>query len=404
MMTWLGDGREKSEKRARSASFSLRLSESLDPESQAHIYAGMSQSKLPVGDRWLKRFVIHADVDAFYASVEQRDNPSLRGRAIAVGGAPNSRGVIMTASYEARRFGVGSAMPSRTAMRLCPQLVIVPPRFDAYQAASQTIMDIFRERARAIEPLSLDEAFLDISDRVEDFGHAHDHGQSIKRAIANATGLTASLGLAASKLVAKIASDWQKPDGFTAVPEAETIAFLAPLPVRRLWGVGPKTEAAMRQAGVERIGQLAEADDDWIMSHLGAWGLRWKGLARGEDDRGVESRGRAKQVSREMTFDRDIRDSQLLRGKMSDMAQSLAQSARNHGGARTVHIKIRYANFRTISRQRRAEGLLADATGITALALALLDGCWDGKPVRLIGVGLSGFPEASPDQLSLFDS
>jgi DNA polymerase IV len=348
------------------------------------------------------RVIIHADVDAFYASVEQRDHPELCGLAIAVGGSPDRRGVIMTASYEARVFGVRSAMPSRTAVGLCPQLIILPARFDAYQAASRTIMGIFEERASAVEPLSLDEAFLDVSNHVSSFEDATEHARVIKAAVFGATALTISLGVAGTKLVAKVASDFQKPDGLTAVPPEGSREFLAPLPVRRLWGVGPKTEAMLAKAGIERVGQLADADEEWIIRRVGPWALRWRSLARGLDEGEVAPRSETKQISREITFERDTRDGDRLRETLAGMASRLAGSLESTGAARTVHIKIRYADFHTITRQRRA-GTLMRADEISRHAYELLEAWWDGKPVRLIGLGLSNFVTRPRDQLSLFD-
>lgn len=350
-----------------------------------------------------ERLIIHADVDAFYASVEQRDRPELRGRALAVGGPPESRGVIMTASYEARRFGVHSAMPSRTARRLCPQLLIVPARFGAYQAASRMIMDIFRRHARLVEPLSLDEAFLDIADRADSIAAAEDLGRLIKEQVLSTTGLTVSLGIGHTKLLAKIASDFEKPDGLTAVPRERALEFLAPLPVRRLWGVGPKSEQAMRQAGLERIGQLQTAQDDWILQHLGPWGLRWRSLARCEDDREVSTPGKTKQMSRETTFARDTADDAEIRRILAEMASSLSRSLNESSPARTVHIKIRYRDFTTITRQITPGQTIRTQEDIAGNVFGLLEKSWNGRPVRLVGIGLSNFVEEPSAQLPLFE-
>lgn len=308
----------------------------------------------------------------------------------------------MTASYEARRFGVRSAMPSRTAVGLCPQLILIPARFDAYQSASRTIMDIFRQNAPEVQPMSLDEAFLDVSEMAGSFDDACRLAQAIKRTVVDATALTISLGVAGSRLVAKIASDFQKPDGLTPVRPEESRSFLAPLPVRKLWGVGPKTEAVLNGAGIERIGQLADAEDSWLIEHLGVWAIRWRHLARGQDHSTVASRPSTKQVSREITFDRDTRDRDHLHTTMDAMATSLARALAETGAARTVHIKIRYGDFKTITRQRRTESL-KDANDISRHAAELFDHWWDGRPVRLVGVGLSSFVERARDQLSLFD-
>ena len=348
--------------------------------------------------------MIHADVDAFYASVEQRDNPHLRNRPVAVGGSPNSRGVVMTASYEARRFGVRSAMPSRTALELCPQLELVPARFEAYREASEIIMAIFRNNATVVEPLSLDEAFLDVTERASQVRIAALLAESIKLEVREATKLTVSLGVATTKLVAKVASDFEKPDGLTVVLEDEEKSFLAPMPIRRLWGIGPKSEEVLRKRGIERIGQLAIVEDDWIVSHLGPWGFRWRSMARGEDVRQVSTPGAAKQTSREITFERDTTDMEFLCKTIGEMADRLENSLKHTGAARTVHIKLRSYRFRTITRQCRPEGSVRCAEDIARAAVELLDRSWDRKPVRLIGVGLSNFVKEPSGQLQLFEA
>jgi DNA polymerase-4 len=344
---------------------------------------------------------MHADVDAFYASVEQRDNPALRGIPVAVGGDPNRRGVIMTASYEARQFGVHSAMPSMTAVRLCPQLILVPPRFDAYTQASRTIMEILRVHATTVEPMSLDEAFMDVTGVVADFDVARTHATRIKELVREHTKLSISLGVAGSKLVAKIASDYEKPDGLTVVPTPEARAFLAPLTVRKLWGIGPKTEQVLRGVGIETAGQLAEADEDWLLGRLGAWALRWRLLAQGVDVRLISTGREYKQSSREITFDRDTRDRDVICRTINNMAGNLASSLASTGAAGCVHIKIRYSDFRTITRQRRTKSLL-EAEQVAHQAIELFDQWWDGRPVRLVGIGLSRFVHHPKDQLSLF--
>lgn len=345
--------------------------------------------------------IIHADVDAFYASIEQRDDRLLRNRPIAVGGRPERRGVIMTASYEARRFGVHSAMPSRTAMQLCPELTIVPARFAAYQAASSAIMQIFEARASIVEPLSLDEAYLDLSGRAASFTEAEGQARKIKEDVLVATGLTVSLGIASTKLVAKVASDFRKPDGLTVVAPSQARAFLAPLPLRRLWGIGPKTEARFRGVGIELAGQLADADEDWVVQRLGPWALGWQLLARAQDSRVVAPRGPAKRISREVTFERDTTDGALLRATIFEMAAGLADAMTNER-ARTVHIKIRRSDFRTLTRQERTTSSVGNREEIRAAAIRLLEGAWDGKPIRLVGIGVSNFVVRSHNQLSLF--
>jgi DNA polymerase-4 len=347
--------------------------------------------------------IVHVDVDAFFASVEQRDRPELRERAIAVGGPPERRGVIAAASYEARKFGVRSAMPSRTALERCPHLLILPPRFEVYRAASRQIMDILRAHAGGIEPVSLDEAFLDITDQVTEFDKAVEYAYGIKEAVRAATQLTVSLGVATNKLVAKIASDRDKPDGFTVVRPGEERAFLAPLPVRAIWGIGPRTEARLLSLGIERIGQLADADDNWIMQRLGLWGFQWRSLARGKDSRPVIPSADRQQVSREVTFDRDTTDMTLLRETLLDMARDISTALERLGPARTVQIKLRYADFQTVTRQLTPPKTITTSGAIFEHALVLLDRGWDRRPLRLLGVGVSNFLSNTPEQLKLFE-
>ena len=309
----------------------------------------------------------------------------------------------MTASYEARAFGVRSAMPSRRAVALCPQLELIPARFDAYREASDTIMAIFRKYASVVEPLSLDEAFLDVTESASQVQIAALVAESIKLEVLEATQLTVSLGVATTKLVAKVASDFEKPDGLTVVLENGESAFLAPMPIRRLWGIGPKSEEVLRKSGIERIGELASMDDDWIVSHLGPWGFRWRGMARGEDVRRVSKPGATKQTSREMTFERDTADRDFLCKTIGEMAGRLAESLKHTGPARTVHIKLRSYQFRTITRQYRPETVVRSREDIARVAIDLLDRSWDRKPLRLIGVGLSNFAIEPSNQLQLFE-
>jgi nucleotidyltransferase/DNA polymerase involved in DNA repair len=310
----------------------------------------------------------------------------------------------MTASYEARKFGVRSAMPSRTAVELCPHLELVPARFEAYQEASGIIMAIFRKYATVVEPLSLDEAFLDVTEHASQVRIAALLAESIKLKVREATQLTVSLGVATTKLVAKVASNFEKPDGLTIVLENDESTFLAPMPIRRLWGIGPKSEEVLRKAGIERIGQLAMVDDNWIVSHLGPWGFRWRGMARGEDIRQVSTPGASKQTSREMTFERDTVDREFLCKTIGEMAERLANSLKDTGPARTVHIKLRSYQFRTITRQCRPESSVRSADDIGRAAIELLDRNWDCRPLRLIGVGLSNFVTEPSGQLQLFEA
>ncbi len=254
----------------------------------------------------MSRTIVHADLDAFYASVEQLDNPELRGKPVVVGGSPEGRGVVMAASYEARRFGVRSAMPMSRALRLCPRAVRLPARFDRYSELSRDVMTIFREVTPLVAPLSLDEAFLDATDHMDRFDGPESLGRHLKGEVRKRTGLVLSVGIAANKLVAKIASDTGKPDGLVVVPPGTEAAFLAPLKVRALWGVGPKTEAVLHAAGFHIIGQLAAAEPAHLETSLGSRGLWLHDMARGLDDSPVHTEHERKSVGAENTFPRDL--------------------------------------------------------------------------------------------------
>lgn len=245
------------------------------------------------------RHILHADFDAFYASVEQLDNPELRAKPLAVGGSPDSRGVVASASYEARKYGVRSAMPMRTAFNICPQLRRVSARFDRYRDLSRSVMEIFRDITPLVEPLSLDEAYLDVTDSVARGQSAAGLAQSLKCRVKNELGLTISVGAGASKSVAKIASDLEKPDGLTVVPPGEEVAFLAPLPVGTLPGVGPKTQENLKSHGILTIGDLATCDSDWLLDRFGRNGAYIKDLALGRDDRPVQTHRDTKSISSE---------------------------------------------------------------------------------------------------------
>jgi DNA polymerase IV len=241
--------------------------------------------------------IMHVDLDAFYSSIEQRDRPELRGKPVVVGGDPDARGVVATASYEARRFGIHSAMPSRTARRLCPEAIFLPPRFAVYREVSRQLHELFLELTSLVEPIALDEAFLDVSSLVDSHLEAEGVARGLKRRIAEETSLTASVGVASNKLVAKLASDRQKPDGLTIVPPGQERAFLAPLPVRSLFGIGPRTEERLVAAGITQVSQLADADPGWLVARFGQSGLEWQRLAQGIDERPVEARRELKQAS-----------------------------------------------------------------------------------------------------------
>lgn len=345
----------------------------------------------------MTRTILHADLDAFYASVEQLDNEELRGKPIVVGGSVESRGVVAAASYEARAFGVRSAMPMSRALRLCPDLVRVSPRFERYGQMSRVVMGLFRAMTPLVEPLSLDEAFLDISAVVENATGAERVAAKLKRQVKSATGLTLSVGGGANKSVAKIASDMHKPDGLLIVPHGDEAAFLAPLPVRALWGVGPKTEQGLIRAGIRTIGDLAGRSEADATRMLGSRGEFLLAMARGIDDRAVETEYERKSIGAETTFARDLPDGDELRAELHRIAEEVgARMERNGAAAHTVAIKLRYANFKTISRQSSQQTAVASAAVIEAIASMLLDAVVrGGDEFRLLGIQCSKLDEGA---------
>ena len=352
------------------------------------------------------RQIIHADMDAFYASVEQHDNPALRDTPVLVGGSPKSRGVVAAASYEARVFGCRSAMPMRTAVRLCPAARVVPPRFSRYREVSERVMAIFRQATPLVEPLSLDEAFLDVTHRAADGADAVAVACWLRETVRRETGLTVSCGVATAKSVAKIASDYDKPDGLTVVPAGEERAFLAPLPIRDLWGVGPRTAERLSKAGVRTIGDLAERPLPWLIERFGVRGEWFYRLARGEDDRPVSVQRESKSISAEQTFAEDVGKQEELEVVVREQAARVTRRLRRAGlRARTVQLKLRLADFTTFTR-RRTLPVATDVVGpIEAAALAILAAeVGGGRRFRLVGTGVSNFVEAEAvSQLSLFD-
>ena len=353
-----------------------------------------------------QRHIIHADMDAFYSSVEQRDQPELRGKPVLVGGSPRSRGVVAAASYEARVFGCRSAMPMRTAVRLCPHAEIVRPQFSRYREVSAQIMSIFRDVSPLVEPLSLDEAFIDVTHRVNEGATPAELGQWIRDRVNRETRLTVSCGVATSKSVAKIASDQDKPDGLTVVPPGREAAFLAPLSISDLWGVGPKTAERLRGAGLETIGDLAERPLPWLVDRFGSRGEWFWQLARGEDDRGVSVERETKSISSETTFAEDVGGEGKLSAIVSEQAHSVAKRLTEHGmRARTVQIKLRLSDFTTFTRQRTLPSPTLDAALIERTALELLrQQLSPVRKFRLVGVGVSGLEQRGLEaQLSMFD-
>jgi DNA polymerase-4 len=354
----------------------------------------------------VNRTIVHADLDAFYASVEQLDNPELRGRPTVVGGPPEARGVVMAASYEARRFGIRSAMPMSRALRLCREAARVPPRFDRYSEVSREVMAIFREVTRVVEPLSLDEAFLDATEQVHSYGGLEKLGRYLKSTVKERTRLTLSVGIGANKLVAKIASDMEKPDGLVIVPSGTEARFLAPLNVRALWGVGPKTEAVLNAAGFRTAGQLASETPERLEELFGSRGLWFHAMARGFDDSPVATEHERKSVGAETTFPRDLTDGPELRSELERLAQSVSRRLAKSGAqGRTIVLKLRYANFRTITRQTSRPLPTDDADEIASAAASLLDNAAQERDrFRLIGIHCTKLTGSTREQLGLWDA
>jgi DNA polymerase IV len=351
------------------------------------------------------RTVLHVDMDAFYAAVEQRDRPELRGQPVIVGADPRGgrgRGVVATASYEARRFGVGSAMAISEAWRRCPQGVYVRPDMEKYAAVSGEVMEVLRGFTDCVEPISIDEAFLDVTGSYRMFGTGEQIARALKDALRARTGLTASVGVASSKLVAKIASDLRKPDGLVLVEPGTEAAFLAPLPIRRLWGVGAKTEESLARLGVHTIGDLARLDPARLEHRLGTHGHDLLALARGDDERPVvgHSEG-AKSIGQEHTFDSDTADRQKLRRTLLELCDAVARRLRHHAlRARTVTLKYRDETFHTITRARTMAEPTDSGEALFDTVWVLFGAAHGQRRVRLLGVSASGLDRGS--QLGLF--
>ncbi len=352
------------------------------------------------------RTILHLDMDAFFAAVEQRDRPELRGQPVVIGADPKGgrgRGVVSTASYEARRFGVASAMPISQAWRACPQGVYLAPEIDKYARESERIMEILRGVSDLVEPVSIDEAFLDVTASARAFGDGEAIARRLKQEIRRQRQLTASVGVAGSKLVAKIASDMQKPDGLVVVAPGSEAAFLAPLPIRRLWGVGPKTEEQLARLGVVTIGDLAALDPARLERRLGTHGQDLQRLARGEDEREVAADpAEAKSLGQEHTYDRDSDDPARLRATLLSLADAVAARLRSHGlRARTVTLKYRDEAFRTTTHARTLSEPTDSGTTLFETAFGLFQDVHRGKKVRLLGIYGSHL-EAPQGQLGLF--
>ena len=351
------------------------------------------------------RRIIHVDMDAFYASVEQLDHPELRGKPVIVGGDAKSRGVVSAASYEVRPFGVHSAMPTAQALRLCPHAVLVPVRMGRYAEVSQVIQAIFESYTPLVEPISLDEAFLDVTDSTKLFGPAEEIGRAIKSRIREQTHLTASVGIAPNKFLAKLASDLRKPDGFVVITEENRQETLDPLPVGRIWGVGKVTEKALHSRGIETIGQLRRRTPEELKTIVGNAAEELLQLAHGRDDREVEPDRQCKSLSSEQTFATDVGDGDILLSVLMEQVEEVAQRLRRHRlKARTITLKLRYGDFRTVTRSET----LTEGTNVTNLLWQTAERVFrqwksrSGGPLRLLGFGASGLEDERAGQQLLF--
>ena len=376
----------------------------------------------------MPRVIFHLDMDAFYASVEQRDNPGLRGKPVIVGSPPTQRGVVCAASYEARKFGVRSAMPSATAGRLCPNGIFLPPRMDKYKTESASIMDLLAQTGAVLEPMSIDEAYLDMSEVVGQPAAGSSCGESsgslggispadadvalyaavplareLKGRILAERRLTATIGIAANKLLAKLASDFQKPNGLTLVPERDKVPFLRPLPVRALHGVGRVTEEILRRAGVETVGDLQDYPGD-LRALVGSFAARLRAFAFGEDDRPLELDDTIKSISSEETFLHDTEDRRILKKSLRDQAADVSgKLKRKRLAANTVQVKLRYGDFKTLTRQLTVEEPITEAEELYRLACFLLAReKLVSRPLRLLGLGVSHLDLPVGRQLELW--
>jgi len=354
------------------------------------------------------RTFLHVDMDAFFAAVEQRDRPELRGQPVIVGAQPNQRGVVAAASYEARAYGVHSAMPSGEAGKLCPHGIFVPVNGKRYREVSQQVFSIFDRFTPFVEGLSIDEAFLDVTGSRKLFGDGPSMAQTLKTTIRGETGLTASVGVAPNKFLAKLASDMDKPDGLTVVPTSreEIVAFLAPLPVGRIWGIGKVTQERLAKAGIRFVRDLQVTSEQALSTTLGKHSARHlMRLAMGHDERDIELDHEEKSMSREHTFSRDCTSLEKIEEVLDNLVEDVGGRLRKAGKfAGVAHLKLRWKGFQTITRQRPFEHPCCDDFTLRQIARAMLDAEKVTKPVRLIGFGVSRFSSRSQQQLSLFDS
>jgi len=363
------------------------------------------------GNKVLQRKIIHIDMDAFYASVEQRDFPEYRGKPIVVGGSPDGRGVVATASYEARQFGIHSAMSARKAIQLCPDALFVRPRFDAYKSVSVSIREIFGRYTDLIEPLSLDEAYLDVTEDKLNIGSALEIAQQIKDAIKNELNLSASAGVSSNKFVAKIASDMNKPDGLTFIGPSKIAAFMEKLPVEKFFGVGKVTADRMKKMGFYTGADLKKLSEDELVRKFGKTGRFYYKIVRGLDERPVQPHRLTKSLGAEDTFEQDLETADEMLTELEQIAEKVTERLeRNKLKGKTLTLKIKFNDFKQITRNQSFVNPIADYFSIYAAAKdLLLKAEMNGKSVRLLGISLSNFGNAvqlskivNPNQLELF--
>ena len=349
--------------------------------------------------------ILHCDLDAFFASVEQLDNPSLRGKPVIVGGSRHSRGVVSTCSYEARKFGIRSAMPAAQAYRLCPQAVFLPVNMPRYQEASRQVFSILSRYSPIMEIISIDEAFLDISGCSSLYGSPEKIGRLIKEQVYSELGLIISVGISYNKFLAKLASDMDKPDGFRIITERQAVELLRPLPVSRIWGVGQKTKESLNKLGIKTIGDIQDLPTGWLEDKIGSAGRLFWELAHGIDQRTVEPEHDRKSLGREETFPEDINDAAYLKKMIAQFSAELCRKLRQEKlQAASITIKLRYSDFKTITRSKTITPCNSDII-VTEIASELLDHSFNNKqPRRLFGLSLGHLsPAASLEQGSLFE-
>tara|TARA_R110002050_G_scaffold1244_5_gene8720 strand:+ start:1978 stop:3066 length:1089 start_codon:yes stop_codon:yes gene_type:complete len=346
-----------------------------------------------------QRKIIHVDMDAFFASVEQRDQPDYRGKPLIVGGQPNSRGVVAACSYEARTFGIHSAMPSSRAYRLCPEAIFVPPRFEAYREVSNQIRAIFWRYASEVEPLSLDEAYLDVTYTGDFDGSATLIAQAIKRDILAETHLTASAGISYNKFLAKMASDMDKPNGLYVIKPEQGEAFVTDLAIGQFYGVGPATESKMKKIGIETGKDLRQKTLAELVENFGKSGQYYFNIARSIDERPVRSQRERKSLGKETTFAQDVLSIEDLTLTLNSLVEQILNSlAKQNMQARTLTLKVKYANFQQITRSHTVEHFLDITSALQLIPLLLTRTEVGLKAVRLVGLSLSGFEQPIPKQ------